>query len=358
MSKTAEFSPDWVSAPGRTVSELLRHQRLSHDEFAKCTCLQLSDVKNLLNGQLPITLEIAERLQNSVGGSLEFWLARDFQYREDSERLFSMSKDWVRQLPVSDMRRFGWLKEASTPANEAKICLNYFDVSSVDEWHEKYDYLAEAVLFRKTENFESRPAAVAAWLRQGEIEALRQKTKVWNPMQFEKVLHQARKLTREKDPSVFIPALQELCNDCGVALVIVRTPSGCPASGATRFLNQHKAMLLLSFRHLTDDHFWFSFFHEAAHLLLHHPERFVVEGVGDSSAKKEIEANEFAQDLIVPRENRDELLQLTSNSIDIIRFARKVGVGPGLIVGQLQHHKILSYNQQNRLKRRFEWTQS
>ena len=356
MAKTAEFSPDWVSAPGRTVSELLRCQQLSHNEFAKRTQLELSDVKTLLNGTLPITLEIAERLQNSVGGSLEFWLARDFQYREDSERLFSLAKDWVRQLPVSDMRRFGWFEVTPTPAQEAKCCLDFFDVSTVDEWHQKYDYLADTVLFRKTPNFESRPAAVAAWLRKGEIESEKQKTKTWNSIRFESALQAARQLTRKKDPAVFLSALRELCNECGVALVIVRTPSGCPASGATRFLSRSKAMMLLSFRHLSDDHFWFSFFHEAAHLLLHHPERFELEGVGDTTATKELEANQFAQDLIVPPKFRKELEQLTSNSFDIIRFARKVGVSPGLIVGQLQYQGILGFNQQNRLKRRFEWS--
>jgi len=328
---------------------------LSFDEFTKSSHLVPNDVNLLLNGKLLITVEIAERLQQSIGGSVEFWLARDYQYREDSERLFGHSREWLRQLPISDMRRFGWLDADPTPADEAECCLEFFDVDSVEQWHNAYGYLEEAVLFRRSENFESRPAAVAAWLRQGEREAAKQKCKRWNASRFQQALFDVRKLTREKDPSIFLPSLQTLCTDCGVALVIVRTPSGCPASGATRFLNERKAMLMLSFRHMTDDQFWFSFFHESAHLLLHHPDQFIVEGVGDARTKLELEANGFAQEVIVPEEHYAELLQLKSRSMDIIRFARKLGISPGLVVGQLQHHKVLGFNQQNRLKRRYEW---
>ncbi len=356
MTKTTDFCPNWVSAPGRTIAELLRHKMLSVEDFAKCVCLDLNEVNHLLNGRLPITLDTAERLQRAIGGTIEFWLARDYQYREDSERLFAVSREWIRQLPVSDMRRFGWFDTPPTPANEEDRCLEFFNVRTVQEWHETYGYLEEAVLFRKSKSFESRTASVAAWLRQGEREAARLKTKSWDVGRFQAALVEAKKLTREKAPDIFLPQLRDLCAGCGVSLVIVRTPSGCPASGATRFLNDQKALLMLSFRHLTDDHFWFSFFHEAAHLILHHPHKFFVEGVGDAKARREIEADDFAQNLIVPLEHRKELMSLKSRSLDIIRFARKVGVSPGLIVGQLQYFQVLSFSQQNRLKRRYEWT--
>lgn len=355
MPRNASFSPDWVSPPGRTVTELLRHHGMSREEFASESSLVDEEVQLLFDGKMPITVKIANHLEQSIGGSVEFWIARDFQYREDAERLFGSDKEWLRKLPVSDMRRFGWLEASPTPSDETKCCLDFFGVESVAKWHEKYDYLEEAVLFRRSENFDSRPASVAAWLRMGELEAARIKCKRWSPGKFQESLEEVRKLTRKKDPNVFLPRLRELCAACGVALVVARTPSGCPASGATRFLNDRKAMLLLSFRHMTDDHFWFSFFHEAAHLILHHPHEFMVEGVGDRTAAFEEEANEFAQDTIVPDEYVAEMKQLKSRSIDIMRFARKVGVSPGLIVGQLQHRKILSFNQQNRLKQRYEW---
>ena len=83
-------------------------------------------------------------------------------------------------------------------------------------------------------------------------------------------------------------------------MVIVPAPSGCKVSGATLFPQQDKALLLLSFRYLSDDHFWFSFFHEVGHLLLHGIEKIFLEGVDEINQNDEEEANKFAAELLIP----------------------------------------------------------
>jgi HTH-type transcriptional regulator / antitoxin HigA len=109
-----------------------------------------------------------------------------------------------------------------------------------------------------------------------------------------------RRLTRKKEPSIFVPELRKLCAENGVALVIARGPAGCRASGATRFLSDKKAMILLSFRYLADDQFWFTFFHEAGHLLMHSHKAVFLEDGSDVSLKEEHEANLFAQNILIP----------------------------------------------------------
>ena len=71
--------------------------------------------------------------------------------------------------------------------------------------------------------------------------------------------------------------------------------------------------------------------------------------------KAEREANDFAADALVPPEYRNALLALPRDSREVIRFARKIGVAPGIVVGQLQHFKKLTHRQLNTLKRRFQW---
>ena len=160
----------------------------------------------------------------------------------------------------------------------------------------------------------------------------------------------------EKDPSDFLPALQQICSTSGVAAVIVRAPNGCRASGATRFVSSDKALLLLSFRYLSDDQFWFTFFHEAGHLLLHGAESIFLEGLDGDSSTQESEANEFAEKVLIPSEFKHALLTLTPDMRAIIRFAKKIGVSPGIVVGQLQHHGRVRRNHFNGLKRRFQWS--
>ena len=140
--------------------------------------------------------------------------------------------------------------------------------------------------------------------------------------------------------------------------MIARAPTGCRASGASWFISSDKAVLLLSFRYLREDHFWFTFFHEAGHLLLHGDKGLFLEGFDKNfSSIEEDQANEFAARTLVPVEFVEEMLDLPINGREIIRFARKIGISPGIVVGQIQHH-TQKYNQLNNLIRRFEWEQS
>src|SRR4029077_8388237 len=98
--------------------------------------------------------------------------------------------------------------------------------------------------------------------------------------------------------SHFIPRLRAICAEVGVAIVFLRAPAGCRAGGATRFPAATKAMIVLSFRYLSDDQFWFSFFHEIGHLLLHGDRSTFVDGDAADMTDKEKEANAFSESLL------------------------------------------------------------
>ncbi len=355
MLSTQEFSPSWASAPGDTISDVLRERSLSETEFAQQMGHTPDDVQDLLQGRATITLAVARRLERVIGASVEFWMSRDYQYRQDIARLNATNEEWITELPVGDMIKFGWLGPVPHPTDEVAACLRFFGVPSVSAWREAYAGLHQMAAFRTSPSLDSRPASVAAWLRRGEIEAGEIECDPWDPKRFQESILHIRSLTREKNPDRFIPKLQKYCAESGVAVAIVRYPSGCRASGATRFLSRDKALLLLSFRYLTDDHFWFTFFHEAGHLLLHGEKAFFLEGADMPSTTEEDEANEFAASTLIPSEFKRELLALRADAIKVIRFARRVGVSPGIVVGQLQHLGRIRHDQLNRLKRRYRW---
>jgi len=355
MHSAQNFHPDWASPPGATIADILHERGMSVAQFGERLGLTPEQVAELLQGRAHITIGIARRLGHILGASVEFWMSRDFQYREDISRSHTVEAQWLSELPLGDMTRFGWIKPIRQSSAKLKECLRFFGVPSVSAWRQTYQGLEKMVVFRKSRSFDSRPAAVAAWLRQGEIEAESISCRSWNSKRFVESLTSIRSLTRRKDPRYFVPALQRICADSGVAVAVVRAPSGCPASGATRFLSQQKALLLLSFRYLSDDQFWFSFFHEAGHLLLHGENGFFLEGMETANGEQEQEANEFAGRTLVPAEFHASLFSLPTNSEKVIRFAVRVGVSPGVIVGQLQHYKKLHHGQLNTLKRRFTW---
>jgi plasmid maintenance system antidote protein VapI len=353
MIASSDFHPDWISAPGDTIADILHERDLSETEFALRIGSTVEDVMNLIQGRATITIAIARQLEHVLGASVEFWMSRDFQYREDVARLNATHERWLAGIPLGDMIKFGWLNPIPRPTEELAACLRFFKVPNIHVWGEKYGSLQAA--FRTSPSFDSQPGAVAAWLRQGEIEAEKIDCMVWNAKLFEESLPRIRSLTREKNPSKFIPELQKYCAKSGVSAVVVRSPAGCRASGAVRFVSPDMAVLQLSFRYLTDDQFWFTFFHEAGHLLLHNQKGFFFEGANLPTTKEEQEANEFAVDILIPPEFRSSLLRLHAEHHEVIRFAMQLGISPGIIVGQLQHLGKIPHNQLNGLKRHYKW---
>lgn len=355
LTSDTAFSPDWVSAPGETIADILNERNTSLRDFARQLGLTQKQANQLLTGSTPITLAMARQLENILGASLEFWMSRDFQYRQTTEYTRAMNDNWTANLPVRDMINFGWLRPTPDPSNELSACLNFFDVPSVTAWQSRYSNVYGTAAFRTSKSFDSRPEAVAAWLRQGEIEAEAIECDAWDADRFQLALQKIRPLTRKKNPQLFIPELKRHCAESGVAVVIVRSPNGCRASGATRFLSKEKAVVQLSFRHLTDDHFWFSFFHESGHLIQHNQEHLFLEGFDTKPSTSETEANNFAARILVPDEYQSELAGLPLDAREVIRFAVRIGTSPGIVVGQLQHLKKINRNQLNGLKRRYSW---
>ncbi len=360
MTDIQDFKPDWVSAPGETIADILERRNLSLEEFAKRMGSTTMDAEDLLHGRAMITIEMARKLENVLGATAAFWMIRESQYREDITRRGQGALDieWLKELPLKEMINFGWLRPIPRAQDRLAACLRFFDVPSVRAWRDLYHNILELAAFRSSPSFEPQPGAVAVWLRQGEIEGASIDCASWDLRRFQDALSDIRPLTRKKDPRFFVPELVKRCAGCGVAVVIVRAPRGCLASGATKFLSPTKALLMLSFRYLSDDHFWFTFFHEAGHLLLHGKKAMFLEGENMMSTKDEREANDFSARFLVPRQYQGELLQLPINALAVIKFARRVGISPGIVVGQLQHTGRLQKNELNTLKRRFKWSRS
>lgn len=353
MSRT-EFLPNWSSAPGDTIIDILSERNLSKLEFARQMGNSIN-VDELLEGRATITIAVARQLEQILGASIEFWMSRDFQFRQDVIRLQKSDQEWIEQLPLGDMIKFGWLTPAPHPTEEMKACLNFFNVSDIKAWKDTYGELLRRAAFRTSPTYDSQPASVVAWLRQGEIEAKKIGCKNWSAERFGNSLPFIRSLAKIKDPRRFVVELKKCCADSGVAVVIVRAPAGCRTSGATRFLSPNKAVMMLSFRHLTDDQFWFTFFHEAGHLLLHGEKGFFLEGEERLKTPEEDEANKFAESVLIPSEYKADLLRLRSDSKMIIKYAIKINLPPGIVVGQLQHLGIIGHNQLNSLKRHYQW---
>lgn len=357
----ADFAPDWISVPGDTIADLLEERGWTQAELALRTGFTRKHINQLLKGEAPISEETALKLEKVFGSTARFWLGLEAQYREQLGRREDMDRlagetDWLKELPLADMVRFGWVKKLTDKAQQVDECLRYFAVSSVSAWRAQYEQPVAA--YRASATLRRAPAAVSAWLREGERRAASLRCGEFDQKKFESALAIARGLTRERSPGKFLTQLVEVCCDAGVAVVLAPAPKGCPVNGATKWLSPTRALVLLSVRGKSDDKLWFTFFHEAAHLLKHGKRLTFLDILGEDglSDGEEREANEFARDFLLPMDAFRTFAKAGVFSAARVKaFAEQQGVSPGIVVGRLQFDGLLPWTHLNDLKVKYVW---
>jgi HTH-type transcriptional regulator / antitoxin HigA len=350
---------DYAVPPGETLRELLEEQGLSQRDLARRVDLSPKHVNKLLQGLVPLSSDVAMRLERVTGTPARIWNRLEADYRSDLERIRSQRElavdvMWMADLPVTELVKRDVLPaEPSDKVSRVEQMLAFFGVASAGVWRDVYGDLACA--FRTTKAFEARQGALAAWLRLGEIAARDVYCEPYDRKKLENALVSLRGLTRES-ADAFSQQLRTICAACGVAVVFVPELSGSRASGVTRWVTPSKALVQLSLRYKTDDHLWFTFFHEIGHVLRHGKTDVWIEATSlPASDPRERDADKFSREILIPPREAKELSQLRTPD-DVRRFAEKIGVAPGIVVGRLQHDEYWPHSRGNQLKRPLGFT--
>jgi Zn-dependent peptidase ImmA (M78 family) len=278
---------------------------------------------------------------------------RAARLRAEEATRFERGKEWLREIPVNELITRGYLQRCDSASAMVRAALRFFQVSSVDAW--KAVWAQPQVSFRGGKSSQrGHPGFVAAWVRMGEIEASGIQCDPFDAGRFRNALREIRGMLTAQ-VTEWLPRLTSVCAAAGVAVVWLREVPGADVCGITKWLSKDKALILLSLKYKSQDQVWFSFFHEACHILKHGKKRVFYEfGVADSDAL-ELEANEFAANILIPPAEATKL-PLLKDKAAIGDFAARIGVPRATVVGRLQHEKILPKSAGNHLKERFTWT--
>jgi HTH-type transcriptional regulator / antitoxin HigA len=356
------YMPDYTVTPGEVLAYELELRNMSRAELAKRTGLTEKHIITILKskGTIIITPETAIKLERALGMPVDYWLNLEAHYQETRARLAEEAQlekdlDWLKRIPVNAMAKMGWLTKQSDKKLQLEEVLRFFGIASVSQWDDIWPNVG--VAYRQHDHHEIFPEAVSAWLRKGELEAGAIECQPFNKAAFRLALDDIRKLTAETNPAHFVPALQQRCAEAGVAVVFVPCLPKTGVSGATRWLHSDKAIIQLSVRYKTNDHLWFTFFHEAGHILLHGKKELFIESTNGMDDEKEHQANAFAEQELLPRKAFTAFAnQARFSKVAIQHFAREIGIAPGIVVGQLQHKKLLPLTHCNDLKVRYQWS--
>jgi HTH-type transcriptional regulator / antitoxin HigA len=352
------YAPETVTPPGETLEEVLVERGMTQAELAVRTGRPTKTINEIVKGKAAITPETALQFELVLGIPSSFWNAREQLYREALARAREKEShekqiDWLKQIPYREMVKLGWLEDRKESGEKVEELLRYFGVASAASWDDLWGQTQ--VSFRRSPSFKGEPGSVAAWLRKGRIESFHLKTSNFSASGFREALGEIRALTGEL-PEEFASLVVTKLSKGGVKLVFVpELPRTC-AWGAARWLTQTTPLIQLSLRYKTDDHLWFTLFHEAAHILLHGKRTVFVDADGVADAGEEHEANAFARDFLIPSADYEKFLRRRSVScVEIQRFAMDLGIAPGIVVGRLQHDGKLRRDSCNDLKIPVGW---
>lgn len=358
MTEATSFRPAWVSPPGDTVADLLEERGWTQTELAERLGFSRKHVSDLVHGKATITAESANALALVLGSTPAFWLSREAMYRaalilQDDLDVDADERGWLDQLPVAFMEKRGWIATSKALGDRVRACKTFFGVASVSAW--ETTYATPVAAWRTSKRAANERGAAAAWLRQAEIQAQARSCAPWNSARLRAALPRLRALTlHSAAPEAFVPELTSICAEHGIAVVFVPAPPGCAVSGATRFLTPTKALLALSLRYKADDHLWFSFFHEIGHLLQHSKKLMFLEGLDRLRDDEEREADQFARDVLLSPAQMGELAAVTTPE-QVVALATRFGVSPGIVVGRMQHDKLIPFDTFNDLKAEYRW---
>lgn len=358
MNSQTEFRPNYAVSPGEVLDEHRVVAGLTQSELAQRLGFSGKHVNRIIAGFEPVTPETALKLESVFGLSAGVWLNLEAKYQEHQARQSEVARleaeqAWLSKIPHRSIAKLGWIPERQKGNDLVRSLRSFFGVGSLDYlptvWHDTQ------AAYRKSEAFSSHEWAMLAWLAQGERAFDRIVTKPFDSAGLRTALSEIKALSCLPDAK-FAQPLVERCASLGVALVFVPTPEGARVCGATRWMAADKVLVQLSLRYRTNDQFWFTLFHEFGHVLLHGKKEPFIDFDGpDETQGQEREANDFATRQLVNQGELDHFVAEADFRASRVReFAAEQRVAPGIVVGQLQHRRVVPYKSAlSRLKESF-----
>lgn len=349
MGRKNQYVPQSIIHPGKTLQEKLEEMGIGPKEFAIRTGKPEKTITAVLKGNSSITPEMAVAFEKVTKIPARFWLDYQTGYdeyiaREKRKQVIEEATEWAKKFPVKEMIKKGWINEVHSLHEKTEALLAFFGFSNHHAWKEYYFHQQLKVAFRISLASTSAPYAISAWLRKGELQASEIRINEYSEKKFKTVLPFIKSIMA-KQPANFFSQLQNLCLEAGVKVVYTPCLPKAPISGCTRWLN-NTPLIQMSGRYNRNDSFWFSFFHEAGHILLHGKKDIFLEKVEYSGKDrdKEKQADEFAVKWTLSRVEEAEILSSSSlEESSIVKFAAKFNTHPAIIIGRLQHNNVIPY---------------
>lgn len=355
MSKI-EYKDIMAFHPGYYIKEIIEDMEMTQCEFAKRLDTTDKTLSKLLSGQISLSLEIAKKLSQMLGTSVDMWLNLQKKYNEkycEIEQMKELDKE-VECLNCIKYKYFSDLNVVPSTRDKKEQVKNL----------RKYLCVSELSVLSRPDLLAACRTAVSevelknvinanAWIQTGINFAKGENCSLFSKKKLEGFLPEIRGMTIQ-NPIEFYGRLKKIFSECGVAFVVLPYLTNSGINGAVKWLSNDKVMLLMNDRRKYADTFWFALFHEIKHILQEMKKDVYISiddtrknlTLGLNDEKSESEADLFACEYLIPGEKYQRfLLDEDYTSTDAVKkFAESIGVHPSIVVGRLQHDKKIAWN--------------
>ena len=334
-------------APGAILSEELDARGWTQQDLADIIGRPPQVISEIINGKKRITPETALELAQAFGTSAEFWINLEADYQlwlanrgvcRDKARDIARKSSIYGLAPVRELIKRGWIRPTTSADDLEREVLTFLRVSSPDE----FPRLAVSYRASKTRGPEAR--AQVAWVRRVEALASIQPVGTFDKGRLLASIPSLLALSADVSHVRRVP--QELAA-LGVHFVLVPHLPRTHLDGAAFYL-EGQPVVALTLRHKRIDAFWFTLMHEIAHIAMGHPAVYLDNLEMDAASREdsEWEADRQARDWLLDPEAFEAFVERTQPRFSrqrIIAFAASQRRHPGIVLGRLQHDRLVEW---------------
>ena len=354
------LSRDFIIHPGETLTEVLDDREMSQKELAIRTGMTEKHVSTIVNGVKPISVTFAKKLEYALGIEANFWITLQSNYdREilEFEEVNNISEEEISVLinlkeTIKYWSELGWIKKNDNPAAKVLDLRKIMGISDLTV----IPNLAYTASYRaQVKNTKVDPYVLFAWQRMCEV--LTRDVEVAKEIDIEKLREKIPEIKQVMFMSVreIKKQLEKIFAECGIAFKIVKNFRGAPVQGFIKKREEDKLLFCMTIRNSFADIFWFTLFHEIAHII-HGDTKNKFIDFESVSGESELRADKFAREILIPLKDFKQFVDQEDFSLESIKeFANKCDISSFIVIGRLMKEELIGWECYSNERIRYKW---
>ena len=344
------LTPGELIYPGEYLLDELEAKGISQKDFALQIGMQPTQLNEIIKGKgkRAINAETALLFEKALGISAEYWLNIQKNYELDVAKINKKNQQRLEAIEtwnmIKDNIAVAFYKKQGIilgdPVADIPVIKEVYNITNFEQLAQ-INANQNYARFKRSDALQIDKINLIGWVKLVEYKASRFNVKPFDLNKKASLIDELKKVFVEnKDVKTRV---EDILNSYGIKIVYQEKGEKTPVDGIS-FWSEGNPAIGMSLRHNRIDNFAFTLFHELGHIFLHLPNNNKIEFIDlfdlnddYSENSEELEANKFAQDMLIPNQEWTEFYNERNSypDADIKRFAKKVKIHPAIVKGRI-----------------------